>query len=84
MGRFLGLLIVVIAIASVWMFVSGQWWFPESISEHGPAIDAQFIRTAWVVAFAFVASQLALAYAIVKFGRKRVFTNKYDWLCAIL
>ncbi len=70
MGRILALAIVIIAIASVWMFVSGHWWFPDSISEHGPAIDSQFIRTAWVVAFAFVASQLALAYAIVKFGRK--------------
>jgi cytochrome c oxidase subunit II len=70
MGRILALAIVIIAILSVWMFVSGYWWFPDSISEHGEAIDTQFIRTAWVVAFAFVASQLALAYAVVKFGRK--------------
>lgn len=70
MGRFLALLIVVIAIASVWMFVSGHWWFPDSISEHGPALDRQFKITAVVVAIGFVASQLALAYAIVKYGRK--------------
>ena len=70
MGKILGLLIVIIAIASVWMFVSGYWWFPVSISEHGEAIDKQFIRTAWVVAFAFVSSQLALAYAIVRYGQK--------------
>jgi cytochrome c oxidase subunit II len=70
MGKFLALLIVVIAIASVWMFVSGQWWFPESISEHGPEIDRQFKLTAIVVAIGFVASQLALAYAIVRYGRK--------------
>jgi cytochrome c oxidase subunit 2 len=70
MGKILGLLIVVIAIASVWMFVSGHWWFPDSISEHGPAIDRQFKLTAIVVAVGFVASQLALAYAIVRYGRK--------------
>jgi cytochrome c oxidase subunit II len=70
MGKILGLLVVVITIASVWMFVSGQWWFPESISEHGPDIDRQFKLTAIVVAVGFVASQLALAYAIVRYGRK--------------
>jgi cytochrome c oxidase subunit 2 len=70
MGKFLGLLIVVVAIASVWMFVSGHWWFPDSIAEHGAAIDRQFKLTAIVVAVGFVGSQLALAYAIVRYGRK--------------
>jgi cytochrome c oxidase subunit 2 len=70
MGRILALLIVIVAIASVWMFVSGHWWFPHSISEHGEAIDRQFVRTALVVAFAFVSSQLALAYAVWRYGRK--------------
>lgn len=70
MGKILALLIVVIAIASVWMFVSGHWWFPVSISEHGPAIDRQFKLTAGVVAIGFVSSQLALAYAIVRYSKK--------------
>jgi cytochrome c oxidase subunit 2 len=70
MGKILALLIVLIVIFSVWTFVSGNWWFPAAFSEHAGAIDAQFIRTAYVVAFAFIASQLALAYAVVKFGSK--------------
>lgn len=70
MGRILALLIVMITILSVWMFVSGNWWFPDSISEHAPALDRQFKLTAIVVAAGFVLSQLALAYAIVKYGRK--------------
>jgi cytochrome c oxidase subunit II len=70
MGKILGLLVVVITILSVWMFVSGYWWFPDSISEHGPDIDRQFKLTAIVVAVGFVSSQLALAYAIVRYGRK--------------
>lgn len=70
MGKFLALLIVAVAIGSVWMFVSGHWWFPDTISEHGPEIDRQFKLTAVVVAIGFVGSQLALAYAIVRYGRK--------------
>jgi cytochrome c oxidase subunit 2 len=70
MGRILALAIVIITIVSVWMFVSGNWWFPDSISEHAPALDRQFKLTAIVVAVGFVLSQLALAYAIVKYGRK--------------
>jgi cytochrome c oxidase subunit 2 len=70
MGKILALLIVLIVIFSVWTFVSGYWWFPPAISEHAGAIDAQFKRTAYVVAFAFISSQLALAYALVKYGSK--------------
>jgi cytochrome c oxidase subunit II len=70
MGRILALAIVIITILSVWMFVSGNWWFPDSISEHAPALDRQFKLTAIVVAVGFVLSQLALAYAIVKYGSK--------------
>ena len=49
MGRVLGIVIWGITIASVWMFVSGRWWFPESISEHGPRVDSQFMITIIVV-----------------------------------
>ena len=41
MGKILGLLLGVLAIATVYMFLSREW-FPETISEHGPALDAQF------------------------------------------
>ncbi|MBI3653946.1 MAG: cytochrome c oxidase subunit II [Acidobacteria bacterium] len=70
MGKILALLIVLIVVGSVWSFVSGHWWFPVGISEHAGAIDAQFKRTAVVVAVAFIASQLALAYAVFKYGSK--------------
>ena len=52
---------------SVWMFVDGRWWFPPSISEHGPAYDQQFILTIIVVGVAFVAAQVALGYAVWRF-----------------
>ncbi|MFY9609974.1 MAG: cytochrome c oxidase subunit II [Blastocatellia bacterium] len=71
MGKIVGLLIVILTVASVWMFVGQDtWWFPHSISEHGKAIDAQFMRTLVVVGIAFTLAQLALGYAVVKFGRR--------------
>ncbi|HET8677306.1 MAG TPA: cytochrome c oxidase subunit II [Blastocatellia bacterium] len=69
MGKILGLLLGVLAIATVYMFLSREW-FPEVISEHGPALDAQFKRTLFVVGIAFTLAQLALGYAVFRFGRR--------------
>jgi cytochrome c oxidase subunit 2 len=73
----LALCIVALTLGAVWTFVSGHWWFIPAISEHGPAIDKQFKNTAYVVAFAFISSQLALAYAIFRYGRKGNERSKY-------
>ena len=67
MGRLLGIAIWGITIASVWMFVSGKWWFPESISEHGPKVDSQFMITIIVVGVAFTAAQIGLGWVVFKF-----------------
>jgi cytochrome c oxidase subunit 2 len=69
MGRILGLLLAVLAIATVYMFLSREW-FPENISTHGGALDAQFKRTLFVVGLAFTLAQLALGYAVFRFGRR--------------
>jgi cytochrome c oxidase subunit 2 len=77
MGKITGLLMFILAIASVMLFVaqplmfgSVLWWFPEGISEHAKAIDAQFMRTLFVVGISFTAAQFALGYAVMRFGRK--------------
>lgn len=71
MGKITGLLMFILAIASVWLFAGqNRWWFPEGISEYAPLIDAQFMRTLFVVAIAFIAAQFALGYAVMRFGRK--------------
>ena len=77
MGKITGVLVFIITIGSVLLFVGQKmlfgsvlWWFPEGISEHAPRIDAQFMRTLWVVGIAFTAAQVALGYAVIKFGRK--------------
>ncbi len=70
MGKAIGVLLWLIAIGSVVLFAGRWWWFPETISEYGPMIDAQFIRTLIVVAIAFVAAQVALGYVVFRYGRR--------------
>ncbi len=67
MGRLLGIAIWIITAASVWMFVSGRWWFPEAISEHGPRVDSQFKITIVVVGIAFDAAQIGLGWVVWKY-----------------
>jgi cytochrome c oxidase subunit II len=67
MGRALAVFLWVMTGLSVWMFVDGRWWFPPSITEHGPAYDQQFILTIIVVGIAFVSAQVALGYAVWRF-----------------
>src|SRR5262249_539995 len=53
--------------ASIYLFSGIPGWFPEQISEHGGAIDAQFIRTLVVVAISFISAQVVLGYYIWRF-----------------
>jgi cytochrome c oxidase subunit 2 len=80
MGRALAVFLWVMTLLSVWMFVSGRWWFPAAISEHGPAYDRQFILTIVVVGIAFVTAQMALGYAVWRFrdtggGERAVYSH---------
>lgn len=67
MGRVLGVIIWLLALGSVYLFVSGRWWFPEAITEHGPAIDRQFLITIIVVGVAFSAAQIGLGWMVWKY-----------------
>lgn len=67
MGRLLGIAIWLITILSVWMFVSGKWWFPPSITEHGPSYDSQFLITIIVVGISFTAAQVGLGWVVWKY-----------------
>ena len=67
MGRLLGIAIWVITVASLWMFLSGRWWFPESITDHGPAVDNQFLITIVVCGVAFAAAQIGLGWVVWKY-----------------
>jgi cytochrome c oxidase subunit 2 len=67
MGRVLGLAIWIITIASVAMFVTKHWWFPESITEHGPLVDHQFTITIIVCGIAFAAAQIGLGWVVWRY-----------------
>jgi cytochrome c oxidase subunit 2 len=69
MGRLLGLLLMVLAAVTVYMFLSRDW-MPENIAEHGPMLDWQFNITAIVVGVAFFLAQVALGYAVIRYGRR--------------
>ncbi|MEW6129091.1 MAG: cytochrome c oxidase subunit II [Acidobacteriota bacterium] len=73
----LALLLVALTVGSAWTFWSGNWWFVHPISEHGPKVDDQFNRTLVVVGFAFITCQLALAWAVFRYGRKGNERSKY-------
>ncbi|HYE15646.1 MAG TPA: cytochrome c oxidase subunit II [Pyrinomonadaceae bacterium] len=67
MGRALAIFIWVMTGLTLWMFLSGRWWFPAAITEHGPAYDRQFMLTIIVVGVAFTAAQVALGYIIWRY-----------------
>ena len=67
MGRILAIAIWFITVASLWMFLSHRWWFPEAISEHGPSVDRQFVITIIVCGIAFAAAQIGLGWAVWKY-----------------
>ena len=61
------LLLVVLTLSTIYFFAARTWWFPESITSLGQAIDAQFVRTLWITGVVFLLAQLALAYALLRF-----------------
>jgi cytochrome c oxidase subunit 2 len=65
-GRALGVVIWLLTIFSVGLFFAG-WWFPPSISEHGPAYDQQFLITIIVVGISFVLAQVGLGYMVWRY-----------------
>jgi cytochrome c oxidase subunit II len=71
MGKLLGVVLVIIAIASAYPIVTQMFPMPEDISTHGHAIDEQLNDTMWEAGISFVAAQLVLAFFVWSFtGRK--------------
>ncbi|MCA1592747.1 MAG: hypothetical protein LC754_08880 [Acidobacteria bacterium] len=92
MGRALAALIWIMTLLSIWLFLGSGWWFPPSISEHGPAYDSQFLLTIIVVGVAFAAAQIGLGYAVWRYrdtgdGTRAVYThgnNRIEMLGVII
>ena len=67
MAAILAGLIWLITLSAALLFSGKIGWFPEQISEHGGAIDEQFIRTLVVVVIAFLSAQITLGYFIWRY-----------------
>jgi cytochrome c oxidase subunit II len=67
MGRALAVIIWILTFLSVLIFACKKWWFPPSISDHGPALDRQFMITILIVGAAFAAAQIGLGWMLWKY-----------------
>jgi cytochrome c oxidase subunit II len=67
MSRALAIIIWLITLFAIVLFSGRFGWFPEGISEHASAIDAQFMRTLVVVGIGFVSSQIMLGLYVWKY-----------------
>src|SRR5213594_3113738 len=67
-GVVLAVLILVLIVASLYLFIAQPFWFPTLASEHGGRIDSLFMAVLIVSGIAFVAVQGALAYFVARYG----------------
>lgn len=63
----LALSLAVLTFSTLYIFGARVWWFPESISTLGNAIDAQFMRTLIICGIVFLLAQLALGYVVLRY-----------------
>src|SRR5215467_3290249 len=67
-GTVLAGLILVLIIASLYLFIARPYWFPTLASEHGGRIDSLFMAVLIVTGIAFVLVQGALGFFIARYG----------------
>src|SRR5262247_2201504 len=67
-GVVLAALILILIIASLYLFIAQPYWFPILASEHGARIDSLFMAVLIVTGIAFVLVQGALGYFVARYG----------------
>src|SRR5690349_2414005 len=67
-GVVLAALILILIIASLYLFIAQPFWFPALASEHGSSIDSLFMAVLIVSGIAFVLVQGALGYFVARYG----------------
>lgn len=63
----IAILIAALAGATIALFFQPRWWFPEAISAHARAYDAQFLLTLCMIGAIFVFAQGLLAWVIFRY-----------------
>jgi cytochrome c oxidase subunit 2 len=67
-GVLLAVLIVILIVASLYLFIAQPYWFPKLASAHGARIDSLFMAVLIVSGIAFVLVQGALGYFVARYG----------------
>src|ERR1043166_2173512 len=67
-GVLLALLILILIVASLYLFIAKPFWFPVLASEHGERIDSLFTAVLIVTGIAFVLVQGALGFFVARYG----------------
>jgi len=71
MGKLFGVVLTIIALVSAYPIVAHKYVQPIDISTHGHAIDEQLSDTMAEAGFAFLGSQLLLAFFVWKFSERK-------------
>ena len=69
-GLMLTAFLVLLVLATSWLFMQRQWWLPELASVHGADNDRVFMITLAVTGVLFILLQLSLAGLIFHFGKR--------------
>jgi cytochrome c oxidase subunit II len=75
----LAVFLVVLVLASSWLFVQRRWWLPQLASTHGADIDGVFLITLIIAGVLFVLLQSVLAYFAFRYGERRDGRARY-WI----
>src|SRR5215467_3827003 len=67
-GVMLAALLLILIIASLYLFIAQPYWFPILASEHGARIDSLFMAVLVVSGIAFVLVQGALGFFVARYG----------------
>jgi cytochrome c oxidase subunit II len=67
-GAVLAALILILIIASLYLFIAKPYWFPTLASVHGQSIDSLFMAVLVVSGIAFVLVQGALGFFVARYG----------------
>ncbi len=67
-GVVLAGLILILIVASLYLFIAQPYWFPTLASEHGGRIDSLFMAVLVVSGIAFVLVQGALGLFVARYG----------------
>ena len=67
-GILLAALLVVLILASLYLFIAQPYWFPTLASVHGQRIDSLFMAVLVISGIAFVLVQGALGFFVARYG----------------